>query len=237
MWLVWITAYYCVGNDYVIPDFGDTVVAFCRILAESKFWLSFLTTFARTLEAFVISFVLAAVLAAIAAASKIFSAILKPIMIVLRTLPTLAIILILLVWTTPRVAPVIVTVLVIFPMIYAQMEAAVGEIDGGLKEMLAIYGVRRRERVLKVYLPLISPNVLSQTGANVSLALKIMISAEVLAQTAQSLGGLMQTARFYLEMPRLAALTVASVVLGLIVDVGFSQFKRLTYKWSRRESV
>lgn len=237
MWLVWIIAYYCVRNDYVIPSFRETVVALLRCFGEAEFWRAFFNTFARTLLAFLISFAAAGVLAAISAASKIFACVLKPVMIVLRTLPTLAIILILLIWTTPRIAPVIVTVLVIFPMIYAQMEAAVGGIDGGVKEMLEIYGVRRRERVLKVYLPLISPNILSQTGANVSLGLKIMISAEVLANTAGSLGGLMQTARNFLEMPRLAALTLAAVILGIIVDVAFSQLSRITYKWNRKGGV
>lgn len=235
MWLAWIIAYYCVRNDYVIPSFWDSVVALWAVFKEAKFWTAFLFTFLRTLEAFFISFALAALFSVCSAAGRIFSSLIKPIMVILRTLPTLAVILMLLIWSTPRVAPVIVTVLVMFPMIYAQIEAAVGEIDGGLKEMLLVYGVSKKERIFKAYLPLVAPNVLSQTGANVSLALKIMISAEVLANTAQSLGGMMQTARFYLDMPRLAALTIASVVLGLVADAGFSQLKRVTYKWSRKE--
>lgn len=44
----------------------------------------------------------------------------------------------------------------------------------------------------------------------------------------------MQDARFYTDMPRLAALTLAAVFAGLIIDVSFSQFKRVNAKW--RES-
>ena len=156
-------------------------------------------------------------------------------MVILRTLPTLAVILLLLIWTTPKVAPVIVPVLVLFPMIYSQITAAVSGIDEGLKEMADVYHISKRDRLFKIYLPCASPNVLSQTGANISLGLKIMISAEVLASTYQSLGNLMQTARLYLDTPRLAALTAAAILIGFIVDIAFSQLARITYKWSRKE--
>ena len=235
MIIVWIIAYYAVKNDYVVPSFTDTVISLWRCVKSSAFWVAFFNTFGRTILAFIISFLLAGCLAALSVACKAFSAFLNSIMVIFRTLPTLAVILILLIWTSPKTAPVIVTVLVLFPMIYAQITAAFGGIDGGLKEMAQVYQLSNKVKLFKIYLPSVAPNVLSQTGANISLGIKIMISAEVLANTYRSLGGLMQNARLYLEMPRLAALTVAAVVLGLIVEVSFSQFERLTYKWSRKE--
>ena len=90
-------------------------------------------------------------------------------------------------------------------------------------------------KLFKIYLPLVSPNILSQTGPNVSLGIKIRISAEVLANTYKSLGGLMQEARLYVEMPRLAALTLAAVAAGFIFDIALSQLERVTFKWSRKE--
>ncbi len=235
MSLVWIIAYHSVKNDYIIPSFGETFKSFFKCLGQKTFWAAFGFTFLRTAEGFIISFALALLCAALSMCSKIFSAILNPFMVILRTLPTLAVILILLIWTTPKVAPVIVTVLVLFPMIYSQIIAAIGGIDEGLKEMADVYRISKKDRLFKIYLPSVSPNVLSQTGANLSLGLKIMISAEVLASTYQSLGNLMQTARLYLDTPRLAALTIAAILIGFIVDVAFSQLARISYKWSRKE--
>lgn len=231
MWLVWIIAYYSVKNDYIIPSFTDTFAAFFNYFADGAFWAAFFMTLLRTVEAFAISFVLAAACAALSAVSKIFKALLKPVVALLRTLPTLAVILLLLVWTNARVAPVIVAILVLFPMIYAQFNAAIEGLDSGLWEMAEVYGVTRRDRLFKMCLPQISPAVFSQTGANVSLGLKLMVSAEVLASTFKSLGGMMQEARAFVEMPRLAALTVAAVLLGLALDIAFSQLKRLNGKW------
>lgn len=97
--------------------------------------------------------------------------------------------------------------------------------------MARVYGVSRRDRLFKIYLPLVSPAVFSQTGANISLGLKIMISSEVLVNTARGLGGMMQENSMAAAVANLAALTVAAVVLGLIIDVAFSQLKRINSKW------
>lgn len=238
MWIVWIIAYYSVKNDYIIPSFQDTFVSLGRdCLARGAFWTAFGNTFLRTLLAFIISFVIAAALACLCALSKKVAAFVMPFMVFLRTLPTLAVVLLLLIWTNPRVAPVIVTVLVLFPMIHARLFTAIDGIDGGIRQMLKVYNIPKSQAVFKIYLPLITPDVLPQTGADISLGLKIMISAEVLASTFKSLGGMMQEARLYLEMPRLAALTLLAVFVGLLIDIAFSQLSRLTYKWSRKEGV
>ena len=235
MWIIWLIAYYAVKNDYIIPSISDTAKGFGKCLASGSFWLAFLYTVLRTAFSFLISFLFAVALVALSALFKPFKSFIKPFMDVLRTLPTLAIILILLFWTSPSVAPVIVTILVLFPMIYSQLTAAVNGIDEGIIEMAEVYGIDKKERLTKIYLPLISPAVLSQTGANISLGIKVMISAEVLAGTYKSLGGLMQNARFYIDMPRLAALTIIAVLTGLLIDLLFSSIERITFKWSKRE--
>lgn len=238
MILVWVIAYYIIKNDYIIPSLGDTVASMWRdCFMSGSFWRAFGNTVLRTLLAFIVSFVMAAALACLCALSKKTAAFVAPFMVFFRTLPTLAIILILLIWTNPRVAPVIVTALVLFPMIYARLYAALDGIDGGIRQMIKVYKISKKEAVFKIYLPLITPEVLPQTGADISLGLKVMISAEVLASTFGSLGGMMQESRLFLEMPRFAALTIFAVIAGLIVDIAFSQLARVTYKWSRKESA
>lgn len=233
--LVWVIAYYSVKNDYVIPSISDTFKSFGENLISVVFWRAFFNTFLRTLIAFAVSFALAAATAALSFISKIFRALVRPFIVILRTLPTLAVILILLIWTTPRTAPVIVSALVLYPMMHARFFAALDEVDKDVLEMARAYNVSDRDRLLKIYLPQTLPAVLLQTGADISLGLKVVISAEVLSSTFNSLGGLMQNARLYLEMPRLAALTLAAVVLGLIIDAAFSFAGKFAFGWRKKE--
>lgn len=234
MWLVWIIAYYSVGNKLIVPSFPETAVCFFKNFASTEFWIGLSGSLLRTLLAFLISLIGAVVCAAFASLSKIFKAILKPVMTFIRVLPTLAVSLIILKLTMGdrSVSPAIVTVLVLFPAVYAQIIAAIEGIDSGLIEMAEIYKISKRDRLFKIYLPLVAPNALSQTGANISLGLKVTISAEVLVNTAKGLGGMMQQSSLAAEIANLAALTLAAVVAGLLLDIAFSQLKRVTRKWN-----
>ncbi|MCD7729098.1 MAG: ABC transporter permease subunit [Clostridia bacterium] len=237
MWLAWLIAYYVQGNDYVIPSVGDSLSALWQLLGEGAFWKSFGGTLLRTLEAFALSFVLAAVCAALSALSKAFSRILSPIVTALRTVPTMALILILLLWTSRTLTPVIVGCLVTFPMVYAQMNAAFGGIDKNLKEVAKVYKFTPSQRVFKMYLPLMLPNILSQSGAAFSLTLKIIVSAEVMSRTLSSIGGMMQEARSYLEIPELFALTIVTVIAGALAEFLLSLPVRLTDRWTKGKGV
>ncbi|MCD8295398.1 MAG: ABC transporter permease subunit [Clostridia bacterium] len=236
MWLVWVIVYRIVGNDYIVPSFAESMKSFGLLFVSSTFWTAFGMTFLRMILSFLISFVLAALLCMLAAAVKAAEAFLKPVMIFFRTLPTLAIILVVLVWTNATIAPVIVTVLVLFPAMYAQMMASVGDVDKGLIQMADVYHISRSARISKIYLPLVAPNILSQCGANISLGLKVTVSAEVMANTLRSIGGMMQSARMYVDMPKLAALTLVTVVVGIIIEFAFSFTKRIWCKWREEDA-
>lgn len=233
MWLVWLIAYYSVGNRLIVPSFSETVVSFWAHLGNAEFWAAVGNSILRTLLAFVISFLLATAFTAFGLLGSWCKALIKPITVVIRTLPTMAVILIIfkITYGNRALSPVIVTVLVLFPMIYSQLTAAVEGIDGGIKEMAQVYGISKKDRLFKIYLPLVSPAVFSQTGANISLGLKIMISSEVLVNTARGLGGMMQENSMAGQVASLAALTLAAVFLGLIIELAFSQLKRINSKW------
>lgn len=233
MWVFWLIAYYGVGNGLIVPSFGETVVNFWRYLGSGEFWAAVGNSLLRTFLAFVISFLLAVAFTGFGLLGSWCKALIKPITVIVRTLPTMAVILIIfkITYGNRILSPVIVTVLVLFPMIYSQLTAAVEGIDGGIKEMADVYGISKKERLFKIYLPLVSPAVFSQTGANISLGLKIMISSEVLVNTARGLGGMMQTTSGAGEVACLAALTLAAVILGLIIELVFSQLKRINKKW------
>lgn len=233
MWLVWLIAYYSVGNKLIVPSFSETVVSFWNYICSGSFWLALSGSLGRTVLAFAISLIGAVICAVLATLSKTVKAVLQPIMVLLRTLPTMAVILIILKVTLGNrtLSPVIVTVLVLLPLIYAQLTAAIEGIDVGLIQMCKLYEVSKKDTIFKVCIPLVLPNTFSQTGANISLGLKVMISAEVLVNTANGIGGMMQQSSIAAEVANLAALTLAAIILGLILDIAFSQLKRVTDKW------
>ena len=156
---------------------------------------------------------------------------LAPIVSVLRTLPTMAIILILLIWTTPSVAPVIVSALVLFPAAYAAALASMDEVHESYGALSRAYGITRTKQAFRMYLPLSAPSILKQAGAILSMGLKITVSGEVLSSTAKSLGGMMQEAKLFVEMPRLLALTIVAVLLGFVLEGLCALLAKYCVRW------
>ena len=122
--------------------------------------------------------------------------------------------------------------MMIFPLTYAQLIAAYEGIDPQITEMAAIYKLSLRDRLFRVLIPMMLPDVLSQAGANFSLTLKVMISAEVLASTFRSVGGLIHTAAVELATARMFALVLLMLLFGGLLEFAFGKLRLITRRWS-----
>lgn len=232
MWAVWISAYFIVNNDYILPSVSDTFAQMGGLFASAQFWRSFGMTLWRTFYAWVIACLAAAVFATASAVSNVACRLVAPFVAALRVLPTMAVTLMLLVWTSPKVAPVIVAFMMLFPLVYTQITAAYKGIDKGLIEMADVYRVSKKDRIFKIYLPQMLPPVLAQTGANFSLTLKVMVSAEVMSATFTSLGGMINDASMYLQVAEMFALTIIVIVVGGVMEYLLGKLALITRRWS-----
>ena len=236
LWLVWIIAYFAVGNDYILPSFLETFEEAGKCLFGgdetcAEFWRAFGGTLLRTFLAFLFSLILGVGCSVLARLFRGVRAFLAPLISILRTVPTMAIILILLLWTSPAVAPVIVSLLVLFPAVYSASLAALDETEEEYGELVRAFRVSAKRRVFGLYLPLSAPPVLKQSGAIFSMGLKVTVSGEVLSGTYRSLGGLMQEAKIYLMMPRLLALTLVTVLVGFAIEGLCCLAYKLIVRW------
>lgn len=237
LWLFWLVAYYCVKNDFVLPSIGSTFSELGKLLftggdTARAFWQAFAHTLLRTFGAFAISFVAGTLLAVLSLLHEAVRAFFAPIVSIVRTVPTMAVILILLLWTTPNFAPVVVSVLVLLPAVYSAVLSALDDVKNGYGEMARVYRVSAGRKIFRMYLPLAAPPVLKQAGGIFSMGLKITVSGEVLSSTYRSLGGLMQEAKLVPDMlPTLIALTIVTVLLGFLLEGLCLLVYKLVVRW------
>ena len=215
---VWFVAYFAVGNELLIPPISDSLKEVGALLVSGGFWKGLLFTLLRALFAFAISFVLAVIFAVVAYLYPSFGSFLSPLGSVLRSMPILAVLLILLSFLNAGQAPIAVAFLSLFPMLYAGILAALSGVDKHLIEISRVHGTPVWRRVTAIYLPLSAPYVLKESAAALSFSLKLIVSAEVLTNTAKSLGGMMQDAKVYAEIPQLFALVGVAFFVGLLLE-------------------
>ena len=228
---VWGSVALVVDNPYLLPTFSQTVSVFFSLLGKAEFYHVIFGTLARSLIAFIFSFSLALILALITNRRKVATKIVAPIISIIRVLPTIAVVLLLLVWTDEFIAPILVTFLVVFPTLYLSVKSALDSIDYDQIEMCKVFGVSNKDILLKVKLPQIYPPILSAIGAGLSLNIKLMVAAEVLAYTTDSLGNLLQLSKLYDQTATMMALVLVTVILGLIIEGVFSLICKKVGKW------
>ncbi len=220
--VAWAVAYLAVGNGLLLPSPLQSLREMGKLFQESGFWVGFSLTLLRAILAFVVSFLLATIFAVGAYLLPSLERVFAPVVSALRSLPVLAVLLILLTLLGGGRAPVAVAFLSLFPMLYTGILAALSGIDSKLIDAARICGTSVSKRIFRIYLPLSAPYILRESGAALSFSIKLVVSAEVLARTAQSLGGMMQEAQVYAEVGRLFALVSVAFLAGLLLELSFS---------------
>ena len=206
---LWAATAAYVGSDLLLPSIGETFSQAGVLLADKKTYVNIAATLLRAIRGFVISFAVALGLAVASAFFKTLAKILSPI----------------------QTTPVLVTVLIIFPLLYTSFYTAVTGVDKKLVDMAKVYKVPFVTRLMKLYIPSALPEVFSAVRSTLSLTVKLTIAAEVLAQTRNSIGVDMQIANLYLETPTLIAWTIIAIVLGALLELAVFGLGKLCMRW------
>lgn len=230
IFILWAVASKIIGNEYILPSVTQTLNALLLLLKSKGFYVAVSFTFLRSILAFCISFILGFLLARLRTKFALSGKVIEPVIGVIRALPTIAVILLLLFWTTSKIAPIIVTVLVVLPTSYTHMLTAFEGIDKTSVEAGAVDGATVKQLFLFIEFPQIAPAFYKAIGSGISLNFKLMVAAEVLAQTAKSLGYMLNTSKVYFEISQMMALVLVAVVIGVAVELVFNKISRVVEK-------
>ena len=218
MLAIWAIASVAEDNPLVLPMPDVVLARFFVLGGEEGFWTSVGWTLLRTLICFVISFVLAMIFAVLGGLFSPIHRIMSPIVSVLRSAPTVAVILILYAFLSGNAMAIVVGFLIAFPIMYSAFYSAIVGVDKDLVEMTKVYKVRPLDIVKSVYIPSITPCLFDTSKSTLSLTLKVVIAAEILANVTNSIGGKIQVANASFEIAYLLAYTLVAIVFSFVLE-------------------
>lgn len=217
LWAVTAAIY---NKPLILPSVGSTLAGFFGFFATGEFYAQIAMTFARSVACFALSYALAFGLALLSAYCKWFTQAIKPIILLLRATPIIAVILIALVAFNSNILPIIVGFLTIFPLIYSAFyQQLTSEKMVKSLQVCAVYHTRKRDMAQYLYIPTLAHMSLQQAEALLPLAVKVVISAEVLAYTRVGLGLAMRSAQMNVETDKLLAYAFVAVLLSVIAQL------------------
>ena len=216
--LAWQAASAIIGSALILPGPLAALGVLGRLAASGDTWIDLGATLLRGLAGFSLSYLAGSTVGIAGGLYRPFDAAVRPLLAGIRSTPTMALILLALIWFKSDQVAVFVVFLVVFPIVAQNAAEGIRAIDPSLIEMARVYQVGRARLLRELYLPAILPYLAAGAAAGLGLTWKVMISAEVLAGPRRGIGVRMDTARIFLQTPEVFAWTAVVVLVGLVFD-------------------
>jgi NitT/TauT family transport system permease protein len=208
------------------------------LTASPDFWRHLGASLLRGTAGFGLSYAAGAILGFGAGKIDWLSSFLRPISVFIRSTPSMTLIILALLWFKGDMVAIFVVFLVVFPMVFRNVEDGVGNLDPELEAMISLYQVKRWRRFTAFYLPAIMPFLAAAAASGLGMTWKVLIAAEVLAVPAWGIGAQLDTARIYLQTDKVFAWTVIVIGIGLCFDYILDVLLRNPFlKWKESQDV
>lgn len=231
LFLIWFVTAKIVDIELIIPSISSTFNGLFALFAKKDFYIAVLGTLSRTIISFLLAFGMAIILAVLSAFLPFIYKLLSPIVTIVRAIPTMSLILLTIIWLNSNTSPLLVGFVIVFPIMYGSFYTAITSVDNDLIQMSKAYNVKKKDMIFSLYLPNIAPSFFDSLRSTISLNVKIIISAEVLAQTKESMGVMMQIAKAQLDTTNLLAWTLVAIILSYLLEFVVYLIKKFTIRW------
>lgn len=225
--IIWKTLSLIVDKEIIIPSPESTFREMIRISSHPNFLTAIFNTLRRAIIGFIIALGLGLSLGMLSGFYKPVYILLKPFVLINKAMPTMAMILLALIWLESEKAPILVGFVIIFPIIYENVVQGIRNVDVKLVEMMDIYDVDRFTKFKDLYIPSIRSFLHGATVAAMGLNLKIVVAAEVLSQPRISMGTSFQIERANLNTAGVFAWALITIILAAILEQGLKVLKRI----------
>lgn len=215
---IWILLSKAVNNEVIVPSIESTFISMIKIIEDPNFLNTIKYTLFRTLIGFSISLLLAMATGILSSISKVIYNLMVPILKFLNSIPTIAIIVLALIWLNNEFVPMVVGFIMIFPVLYETILNSILNVDQNIIQMANLYKVGKMGIVKNIYIPNILYNLSSIFNSVLGINLKMVIAGEVLAQPKYAIGSSLQLQRMYLNTSGVFAWIVIILLISGMID-------------------
>jgi len=219
IWLcIWQLISYLVGLELIIASPIKVIVCFFSLLKSQLFYLCMINSFIKIILGFLIAFVLGIVFATAAHRFHFIKEFLAPLIYLTKALPVVSFIILLLIWAGSKNLSVLISLIVVFPMIYIGTLEGFHNLDIKLLEMSKVFRMGWHKKTRYIYAPEIFPYIISNCKIALGMCWKAGISAEVIGLPAKSIGEQMYLSKLYLMTDELLAWSIAIIMVSVIFE-------------------
>ena len=228
--IIWEGVALYIDNSLLFPRVSEIFISLKDLITSGDFTLILWNTLSRFFISIVFSLILAIIFSVASYRYEIVGFLFFPFIIFLRAVPTIAIIIVVLIWSSVEKVPIVVGILILFPILYESILGGIKNVDKNLLKMSKVFKVPTK-RVL--YIPSIYYSISSNIPSYMGLTFKVIIAGEVLSQESLSIGGEIFINKIYLESSNIFAWIIVVIVLNYFLEKGLKTINNRVCRWKK----
>lgn len=230
-----LISFYVIGsviidNEVILPRL-TSIFKYIKGIKGRTLLINVGNTIGKTILTYLLSVVISLILAVIATNEK-RRLIIKPWMSIIKTVPTIAILLILIIAIGNEKTVYVLPSLVIMPVLYENFLDQMINVDQKYREVATVYRFDLKKKLKYLYYYPLLERLLFSLKQTFGLCLKVIVMAEVIAQVKQGIGVMMRKENLNIETSGVFAWTLILIIIIIIIDylLEFSTKKLLKWK-------
>ena len=231
--IIWEGVALYIDNSLLFPRVSEIFLSLKNLVASGDFILILWNTLSRFFISIVFSLILAIIFSVASYRYEVISFLLFPFIIFLRAVPTIAIIIVVLIWSRVERGPIVVGMLILFPILYESILGGIKNVDKNLLKMSKVFKVPTKRVVRDIYIPSIYYSISSNIPSYIGLTFKVIIAGEVLSQESLSIGGEIFINKIYLESSNIFAWIIVVIVLNYFLEKGLKTINNRVCRWKK----
>ena len=225
--IIWELLSLKVDQEIIIPSVFSVGKELFGILSSFSSWNIILWTLGRIFFTFFLDLLLALAVGIPSGINSRFEQAVRPLESAVRTVPTMGVILLSLIWLDSELTPVFVTSLIIFPILYRSVVDGIRNIDKKLIDFHKVHQIHFGKKLKFFYIPSMFPFLKTGTITSLGLGFKVMITAEVLSQPDKAIGTIFQIERAQLNTAAVIAWCIFMIAVSSLFEYIIQHFARL----------
>lgn len=229
--VIWEIISKIIGNDLIFPGVVSIFNAIINIIKEKNFLLIVFHTLKRTAISIGISLIIGILCCILSYKYRFFYILFFPFFSFLKSIPTIAVIILVLIWSNVEIVPIITGIMILLPLIYENILGGIDSIDRDLLKMADIYKIPKIDIFKEIYIPGVYYFSSAGISSLVALTLKVVIAGEVLSQGSLSIGGEIFMGKIYLETSSIFAWIIIVILINFLLDIFLKKGNKKLTKW------